>query len=219
MAEKRIPRIRVGEHWIPAHRMWNVVETIKTATDLVEKFNDEREPLSNETTREVVNTVRTRIRDMELSMGGEGAFEQAAIDAGLVDAEQQQEAARSGSGDTDVAEAGGSRGATELGAEEETQDGLDRSALAEAARQLLDAMSLDEALTMLRNDYGEQIDARDVFQMVGREAYLDNLSREAKELVANMIVPEQIAELWNESRYPSPIGGLWTKGDVDNLLK
>jgi hypothetical protein len=246
MTKKRIPKIRVGDFWVPAHRMWNVVESIKTANDLVEKFNDERPELATETTLEVVKRVRMRIRDMELSMGGEGFFEDAAAEAGLIDADEhsgRSPAGRGGNdldgagekgvndgdgdagwqsagdGDNAVGEHAGGRGTTEVASPTQDKAGLDQEALADAARQLVEAMSLEEALRMLQEDYGEQIDARDVLDLVGKEAYMNNLGREAKELVVNMIVPEQVAELWNESRYPSPIGGLWTKGDVEALLK
>lgn len=218
MTEKRIPKIRVGDHWIPAHRVWNVVETITTAADLVEKFNEERPTLSTAMTREVVATVRGRIRDMELSMGGEGALKAAALEAGVIGADQPTPAGLGGGDNQAASGAGGGRGSTEVAAPTAQDKALNREALADAARQLLDAMSLEDALRMLENDYHEPVDIRDVIKMVGRDAYLGNLAREAKELLANMIVPEQIAELWNESKYPSPIGGLWTKGDVETLL-
>lgn len=237
MAEKKIPTVRIGDNRIPAHRLWNVVESITTATDLVEKFNENRPELTTPVTREVVATVRERIRAMDLAMGGDGAMQAAAEAAGVAGAAagagagERAGAKFAADGNADAAgRAGGGRGENEIAAKEQARGSteiadepgerrlLSDEAFAEAARQLLQAMSVEDALAMLKADYDNPVDIRSLIDMVGKEDYLAALGREAGEFAANMIAPDQIAELWNESGFPSPIGGLWTTGDVERLL-
>lgn len=201
MTEKKIPTVRIGEQRVPAHRLWNVVESINTATDMVERFNEQRAELSTPMTRDVVGKVRARIRDMDLAMGGEGALKAAAKAAGI-----------------DVEDEKVRHGSTELAEEESGRRLVSDEDLAEAAKQLLSAMSVEEALNMLHADYSNPLDAHGLIALVGRECYVDAMSREAAEFAANMIAADQIAELWNESGYPPPNGGIWTVGEVQRLL-
>lgn len=214
MPKKQIPKIRLGDAWIPAHRLWRVVETITTAADLVEKFNENHEALTTPMTREVVARVRGRIREMELSMGGEGALHAAAAEAAALVAEQQ---ARE-TGDTEVDAVASQHGSTEVAGHASTDKGMTPEQLAEVARQLLEAMSLEDAMRMLEDDYDESLGIRQIIDLVGHEIYLGTLSREAQELQVHQIAPDQIAFLWNESGFPSPVDGLWTTEDVQALL-
>jgi len=216
MTEKPIPKIRVGDMWVPAHRVWRVVETITTAADLVERFNADNGELTTPITRDVVSQVRERIRAMELSMGGEGALQAAAAEAAALEAEQ---AGGHGDNDLDPAAAGG-HGSTEVvGHDDAQRRRLSQEALADAARQLLEAMPLEDALRMLESDYQENVGVRDLIKMVGQETYLATLGREAAELQAHQIAPDQIALLWNESGFPSPVDGQWSTEDVQALLE
>lgn len=215
MTEKKAPMVRVGDTWVPAHRIWNVVEAMNTATDLVERFNETRPELTTEVTREVVEVARERIRSMELEMGGPGTLKEAAIAAGVA-TDDDEEAAH---GDNEVAAAEGHHGTTEIAAPAAADNRtLADDDFAEAARQLLSAMSVDEALQMLRNDYDNPVDIAQLAEMVGEQAFRETLTREAQELTANMIAPDQVAELWNESGYPPPVGNLWTEEEVKELL-
>lgn len=217
MSEKKIPKVRVGNSWVDAHRVWNVVETITTATDLVEKFNESRPQLSTPISQEVVDVVRKRIRDMEIAMGGDGSLLAAAIAAGVTEVHTDPQKS-GGLGDIDVGEvAGGDKGSNDI-------LGLDDGRLlsdedfAATAAQLLAAMSVDEALDMLQRDYDNPISPKALVSIVGEEVYLDSMKRQAEEFSANMIAPDQIAELWNESQLPSPVGGLWITSAVEQLL-
>ena len=216
MAEKKIPQVRVGNSWVPAHRVWNVVESINTAADLVEKFNENRPELSTPATLEAVGKVRTRIRAMEFAMGGEGALLAAAIEAGVADPEK---GGQDQHGETEVAVAEGNHGSVEVTRPSSNHRFLSDEDLAATACQLLAAMSLEEALNMLKADYDNPVDIHALVSIVGKEAYMESLTREAKDLAANMIAVNQIAELWNELHFPSPIGGLWTTHDVEQLLR
>lgn len=232
MPEKKIPKVRIGDAWVPAHRIWNVVETITTAADLVEKFNETRAPLTTAMTREVVAKVRVRIRDMELQMGGEDDLPPAAAEAARLMAAARDEAlAATGSnaladadetgmaGSNELADAAaGPRGSHEVTPMTGNGRRLSDADFAETAKQLLAAMPLEDALRMLEADYDNEVDLRALVKLVGKDVYLDNLAREAQELVANMIGPDQIAELWSDSGFPSPIGGRWTPQDVERLL-
>ena len=55
-----------------------------------------------------------------------------------------------------------------------------------------------------------------LFEQEGAEN--DLVVREATEFEANRVLPEQTAELWNDSGRPAPGGGLWTAGKVSHLL-
>lgn len=217
MTDKKAPMVRVGDNWVPAHRVWNVVEAMNTAADLVAKFNEKRPELSTEMTRDVVDKARERIRSMDLALGGSGSLKEAAVAAGVADADAPDLYA----GDNTAGDAASqTHGSTEIDAPNKPRERrLANDDYAEAAKQLLGAMSVDEALRMLKNDYDNPVDMVSLVELVGEKTYHDTLLREAKEFVANMIAPDQVAELWNESKYPPPSGNLWTEQAVQDLLK
>jgi hypothetical protein len=62
------PMIRFGGEWIPAHNVWNKMETANVVADVIERFNNNFPKLSNNDTREVVPLVRQRLKDIELQM-------------------------------------------------------------------------------------------------------------------------------------------------------
>lgn len=201
MAERKPPKIRVGNTWIPAHRLWKLVESVNTATDLVEQFNEKRAHLNTPITEAVVARVRERIREMELNMGGEGSLKAAAALAAELEA----------------AEAEARRGDNEIVPPKDGKHRLPKEAFTDATRQLLESMPLEDALRMLKEDYGENIAIRDLVAMVGTETYQTALARDARDMRANMITPDQIALLWNESGIARPTGGLWTERDIVEL--
>jgi hypothetical protein len=138
---------------------------------------------------------------MEMRFGGKGALKAAA------EAEQAEiAAAASLASDHDDAPSAGT-GRKEI-----------PEALIDSAKQLLAAMPLEDAIRMLEEEYGEAISIRDLIEMVGAEVYEEALQREAREFQANMISPDQIALLWNESGIIRPSGGMWTEHDIQALL-
>jgi hypothetical protein len=215
--KKKIPKVRIGEVWLPAHKIWDVVESINTATDLVERYNETRPEQTTPITEEVVAKVRARIRDMEMRTGGEGALK-AAAEAAAAAAAADLDAAKTYKGSNTVIPADGAadQGSNELAAgEQDKQKHADY--IADAAKQLLEAMPLEDVLRMLQEDYGESIAIHELIAMVGEDTYREALIREAKEFAANMITPDQIAILWNESGIARPTGGLWTEKDIHEL--
>jgi hypothetical protein len=197
MGSKKIPKVRIGDMLLPAHKIWGVVETINTAASLVEKFNETNPQLVTPATESVTEKVRTRIHEMEMRYGGEGSLKAAA------EAEEAE-----------LAAAAAQAGSTEVTSAE---DRVLPEAFADAARQLLTAMPLEEAIRMLEEDYGEAINVHELIALVGADVYEEALVREAKEFQANMISPDQIALLWNESGIARPSGGLWTERDIQEL--
>ncbi len=214
MTDKKAPMVRVGDNWVPAHRVWGIVEAMNTAADLVEKHNGNRPELTTEITRDVVGTVRERIRGMALEMGGPEALKAAAVAAGVASPDAPVP------GGTGIADDEDGHGSTEITGKPDAPDGhkLPDDDFAAAARQLLGAMSVEEALQMLRNDYDSEVDIAGLVALAGDDLYLGALRREALEFKANMIAPGQIAELWNDSQYPPPSGNLWTEEEVKQLL-
>jgi hypothetical protein len=89
--------------------------------------------------------------------------------------------------------------------------------LGPVANQLLDQHTPEGALAALEERYGVQLELQHLVQLAGA-AYVDALTREATEFEANRVLPEQTAELWNDSGRPAPGGGLWTAGKVSHLL-
>lgn len=62
------PMIRFGSEWLPAHTVWQKMETVNVAVDAVQRFNEQFPDLASEATRSVVPLVRQRLKDIELRM-------------------------------------------------------------------------------------------------------------------------------------------------------
>jgi len=59
-------QIRFGDHWIPAHKALEKMETIASVTDRIDQFNKNFPNLSSKLTRSVVATARVRLDNYEL---------------------------------------------------------------------------------------------------------------------------------------------------------
>jgi len=160
------PMIRFGGQWIPAHDLWNKMETANVIADAIERFNEKFPHLSSADTRDVVPLVRQRLKDIDLRMPGK-----------------------------------------------DNQPDLTPIALG-----LLESMAPEDVIEALRENHDAGLDMVQLIQLVGEEAYLASLSREAHEFSLNLILPDQAAELWNETSRPAPGGGLWTAKIVSQLL-
>jgi hypothetical protein len=62
------PMIRFGGEWLPAHAVWQKMETVNVAVDAVNRFNEQFPGLASEATRSVVPLVRQRLKEIELRM-------------------------------------------------------------------------------------------------------------------------------------------------------
>jgi hypothetical protein len=66
--DKAEPMIRFGGEWIPAHDLWDKMETANVVADALERFNERFPQLSSSGTRDVVPLVRQRLKDIDLRM-------------------------------------------------------------------------------------------------------------------------------------------------------
>ncbi len=86
------------------------------------------------------------------------------------------------------------------------------------AKELLDAMSPEDAIEVLQEKHEVEIELGQLIQLVGETKYLDSLAREAGDFELNRISPKQTAQLWNEASRPAPGGGLWSEEKIQKLL-
>lgn len=87
------------------------------------------------------------------------------------------------------------------------------------AADLLAAGPPEDALDVLAERHGVQLDMRQLIQLAGEEAYARAVARESVEFSHNLISPEQTARLWNEAGRPAPGGGLWSTRKIEALLR
>ena len=90
--------------------------------------------------------------------------------------------------------------------------------LGEVTGGLLETMSPEDVIELLRDQYATDIDLSRLIQLAGEEAYVSAIQREAREHTLNLVSPEQTALLWNDAARPPPGGGLWTAKKVQDLL-
>lgn len=94
----------------------------------------------------------------------------------------------------------------------------EQDALEKRAIELIEVNHVDDVLDMLNQDSSRELDYLDLIDMVGKDRYIEALSREAIELKVNAISPEQAAELWNNSGKPTVGGERWTATGVSVLM-
>lgn len=90
--------------------------------------------------------------------------------------------------------------------------------LGNEARELLNAMPPEDVVDHLRETHGASMDLLQFVRLVGDQAYLDALGREAIEYELNGVSEDQTAQLWNDARRPAPGGGLWSGHKISDLL-
>ena len=160
MTTEKEPVVKIAGQWVPTHRIWKMLETVHTATDLVERFNQQNPDHASDITLNAVNDVRERLKALQMEIPKSPA-------------EKQRD-------------------------------------LAEIANKLLETLPPEEVIAILEKEHAVEADMKGLITLVGADAYMESMQREAKEYVDNMISPEQIAELWNDSHRPAPHGGFWT---------
>lgn len=87
------------------------------------------------------------------------------------------------------------------------------------ASDLLGMMPPEDAIDELARDHGMDIDLHELIAIVGQQAYLGALQREAIEYQQNQILEEQTSHIWNEMARPAPGGGLWNKQKIEKLIQ
>ena len=93
-------------------------------------------------------------------------------------------------------------------------DGPDARAL---ALDLLQHNGLEDVLDTLLDRHGIDLSLPKLIHLVGKEAYIGALKREAAQLLANAISYEQIANLWNDLDRPALGGPSWSPRSVSVL--
>jgi hypothetical protein len=94
----------------------------------------------------------------------------------------------------------------------------EQDALEKRAIELIDMNHVDDVLDLLNQESSRELDYLDLVDMVGKERYIEALTREAIELKVNAISSEQAAELWNISGKPTVGGERWTATGVSVLM-
>ena len=60
--------VRFAGHWLPAHAVWNKLETATEVMEAIHRFNEHFPGLASASTREVVPRVRRRLREIALRL-------------------------------------------------------------------------------------------------------------------------------------------------------
>jgi hypothetical protein len=95
----------------------------------------------------------------------------------------------------------------------------DERKLIETAKELLAIHSFDDVLDILEKEHGETLNLVQLASLVGNNAYMAALRREAKEFRSNAISIPQIAQLWTDFGRPAIGDTGWTTASVTLLLE
>jgi hypothetical protein len=90
--------------------------------------------------------------------------------------------------------------------------------MSDKARAMLLSMTPEEAIDVLASEHNMDCDINGLIHLAGTDAYLQSLANEAVLFQQNAILPEQIANLWNEAHRPAPGKPFWDRFDVERLL-
>jgi hypothetical protein len=90
----------------------------------------------------------------------------------------------------------------------------EKSALELRVLELIETHLVDDAIDIINSEFGKDISYYDLIDVIGRERYIDALSREAVELQMNSISAEQTADLWNACGRPTVGGERWNETAV-----
>ncbi|MCW8906973.1 MAG: hypothetical protein OQL28_06970 [Sedimenticola sp.] len=78
---------------------------------------------------------------------------------------------------------------------------------------------LEDVIDLLMSDHSVEIDIKGLAQLIGKEAYIAALRRDAADLLSNSISYNQIASLWNDLDRPAFGGENWTGRSVSILVE
>lgn len=62
------PMIRFGGEWLPAHEVWDKMETATVVMETIQRFNENYPGLASSGTRNVVPLVKKRLKEIEMRM-------------------------------------------------------------------------------------------------------------------------------------------------------
>ncbi|MGD8908320.1 MAG: hypothetical protein PVI92_03160 [Chromatiales bacterium] len=101
---------------------------------------------------------------------------------------------------------------------EKQQKRMERDAMEKRAAELIEDHLPDDVLDMMMKEFDREIDYHGLMDLCGRDRYIAALRREALELKANCVSPEQTAELWNSAAKPAVGGERWSADAVSVLM-
>ena len=89
--------------------------------------------------------------------------------------------------------------------------------LKERALELFEKYDFEDVLDKMADQYGCNLNAHQLVDLVGPSAYYEALKREIKVFSSNAITNDQAANLWNSLGRPSLYGGAWDGSDISKL--
>lgn len=78
---------------------------------------------------------------------------------------------------------------------------------------------LEDVIDLLMSDHQVEMDIKGLAQLIGKQAYIAALRRDAADLLDNSISYNQIASLWNDLERPAFGGENWTGRSVSILVE
>jgi hypothetical protein len=94
----------------------------------------------------------------------------------------------------------------------------EKSAMELRAIELIESHHVEDTLEIMMSEFSKEIDYYDIIEYAGKDRYIDALRREAVELQANCVSPEQTADLWNSCGKPTIGGERWNANGVSVLM-
>ncbi len=91
--------------------------------------------------------------------------------------------------------------------------------LTDMARALLLQHTPEEVIDILGSEHNMECDINGLIHLAGTEAYFVSLGNEVQVFSQNAITYEQVADLWNEAKRPSPGRPFWDASSVKALIQ
>jgi len=103
--------------------------------------------------------------------------------------------------------------------EEEESSGTGDPDLAGLITELLKTNGIEDVLDILEAQHNTSLTIEQMIDVVGKEAYIEALRKDAGELSSNSISYNQIASLWNDLGRPALGGVNWNSRGVSILIE
>ena len=75
-----------------------------------------------------------------------------------------------------------------------------------------------DIIELAQKEKDVEMTLEDLVYLVGEEAYMAAMTRQAMIFHENKLSPEQVSSLWNEAHYPAPGKQHWTKKDIMKMI-
>ncbi len=91
--------------------------------------------------------------------------------------------------------------------------------LTDKVRALLLQHTPEEVISILDSEHKVDCDIHGLIHLAGTDAYFASLGNEVQVYSQNAITYEQVADLWNEAKRPSPGRPFWDASSVKSLIQ